>query len=103
MSDGSTGPLFTLCVDSGEQAVAGACPTHRGDACLHQFVKMAWGDASDESPWMQVVNAVQLHPAWDEEIADGRGTFVDWGEGMEDEGLWCSRVCIDLADAEPAG
>lgn len=36
-----TQPEFTLCRESGQQAVQGACPVHHGDACLEQFVPQA--------------------------------------------------------------
>lgn len=33
------GGPFTLCQDTGQLAVAGACPVHHVDACLRQFVQ----------------------------------------------------------------
>jgi hypothetical protein len=33
-------PRFTLCRDTGRQAVAGTCPEHGGDACLFEYVQM---------------------------------------------------------------
>ena len=85
-------PGFTLCEDTGMVAVDGACPAHRGDACLREYVpaprvREAWAAAERFMPFLDLLRRPP----------DGRA--IDWSTITEWPTVADCDALISVADA----